>query len=339
MKNVLIASTALLLTGGAALADVTISGNGRFGLLYQETDVSGDTETTINLRLRFNIDASKETDSGVKFGGRIRLQYDSGDSFAFSDINGTTGEAGAELSAAKLYASYGGMRLEAGNVDTAYDSAALMYNSEMGYLDRAGADPQGSYYSFSSGPYDASEANRMGLAFTYSVGDFNGRISWVNGDQTNVTQNLIDDAGLVVFPDTFNDEYGISLDYKFGQFTVSAAAVKDGLGIKDNDNYFVGGEFAINDVANVGLQYFDNGDTNGDLAGDRGKQISLYGNYKFDAITVKAFVANNDADGNKDDTVYGLGADYDLGGATLSGSVQSQYDGNATADLGVRFSF
>ncbi len=79
MKKVLFATTAMMLTGGMALADVTISGNGRFGLLYQETTVDTDTETTISYRLRFNIDASKETDSGVTFGGRIRMQYDNGE--------------------------------------------------------------------------------------------------------------------------------------------------------------------------------------------------------------------------------------------------------------------
>ncbi len=46
------------------------------------------------------------------------------------------------------------MTVEVGNVDTAYDSAALMYNSEIGFLDRSSGDPQGAYFSYSSSPYD-----------------------------------------------------------------------------------------------------------------------------------------------------------------------------------------
>ncbi len=264
MKKVLFATTAMMLTGGMALADVTISGNGRFGLLYQETPADTDTETTVSYRLRFNIDASKETDSGVTFGGRIRLQYDNGDEDAIPTLVTTaggapildadgglvfedTGSAGAELSAAKLYASYQGMTVEVGNVDTAYDSAALMYNSEIGFLDRSFGDPQGAYYSFNSGPYGADEANRTGIAFTYSVGEFNGRISWVtpnqNGDILNTscaTADIVvgpdgttctDPTYGTVIEDDRDDEFGISADYTFDAFTVSAAYVQNGAGI------------------------------------------------------------------------------------------------------------
>jgi outer membrane protein OmpU len=379
MKKVLFATTAMMLTGGMALADVTISGNGRFGLLYQETPSDTDTETSVSYRLRFNIDASKETDSGVTFGGRIRLQYDNSDedSTASPILNEAgdyilgpdgapiytyTGQAGAELNAAKIYASYQGMTVEVGNVDTAYDSAALMYNSEIGFLDRSFGDPQGAYYSYSSSPFDVSEKDRMGIGFTYSVGEFNGRISWVTPNQygdvlntTCATADQVTDATTgdvtcadptfgTMISDDREDEFGISGDYTFGAFTVSAAAVQNGAGIDKNDNYFLGGEYAFGDMGAVGLQYFDNGDVNGDAEGDLGHQFTLYGNYKFNDIIVKGYIANNDADyidalEDGQDTVYGIGADYDLGGATLSGSIQQGYTGDMTADVGVRFSF
>jgi outer membrane protein OmpU len=134
---------------------------------------------------------------------------------------------------------------------------------------------------------------------------------------------------------------------------VSAAYTQNGAGIDENDIAFVGTEYAFGDVGAVGLQYFDNGDiTSGDPApgtkdlGDLGQQWTLYGNYKFNDIIVKGYIATNDAaiydsavckDCN--DTVYGIGADYDLGGATLSGSIAEGYSGDATADIGVRFSF
>ncbi|PZQ95433.1 MAG: hypothetical protein DI533_19130 [Cereibacter sphaeroides] len=359
MKKVLFASTAMLLSGGMAMADVTISGNGRFGLEYNEQDsfiaetdegpaTIDPNETTISLRLRFNIDASKETDSGVTFGGRIRMQYASGD----SDY---AGESGAGLSAAKLYASYGGMRLEAGNVDTAYDSAALMYNSEMGFKDSSAGDPQGSFYSFNSTPYGIGQTDRMGVAFTYSVDAFNVRLSWVNADQTRtITDYYLTDEDAKFFEAAagfgYDDEYGISADYTFDAFTISGAAVMNGNGISDNDQFFLGGEYAFADVGAVGLQYFDNGQTqeftydedgfiNGVTDYDVGSQFTLYGNYKFDQVIVRGYISNLDNDDVEDSTVYGIGADYDLGGATLSGSVRSGYNGNYSADVGVKFTF
>jgi outer membrane protein OmpU len=380
MKKVLFATTALMLTGGMAMAEVTIGGNARFGLLYQETDRDTDTETTVSYRLRFNIDASKETDSGVTFGGRIRMQYNSSDSDAIdlAVTDGTSGAlvrdaggnftfqqggtSGAGLNAAKIYASYEGMTVEVGNVDTAYDSAALLYNSELGYLDRSFGDPQGFYYSYSSSPYDVAEQDRMGIAFSYSVGEFNGRISWVTPNQLGDILDTTCDTPLTDFgdgtlqcndadfgtliEDDRADEFGISGDYTFDAFTVSAAYTQDGNGISGNDLGFIGVEYAVGDVGGVGLLWIDNGDfaPDDDTVGDLGQQWTLYGNYKFDAWIVKGYIANNNelgdlAGDDGQDTVYGIGADYDLGGATLSGSVQQGYSGNTTADIGVRFSF
>lgn len=365
MKKVLYASTALILTGGMALADVTISGSGRFGLLYVE-NASDFAETVISTRLRFNIDASTETDSGVTFGGRIRLQYDSGDSNVqevtnnFSESGSVTGEAGSELSAAKLYASYGGMTLEVGNVDTAYDSAALMYASEIGYIGRSFGNPSGSFYSFDSGPWSATEANRMGLAFKYSIENFNARISWVTPNQLGQVRDL-DGAPFILdrdptsptyldiienpdASDTFGefvdddreDELSISLDYTFAQFTVSGAAVSNGAGIDGNDQFFLGAEYALNDQTNIGLLYFDNGEV-ADV--EIGNTITLYGSYGFGATTIRGYIANNDGDDNESDTAFGIGADYDLGGATLAGGIAYGYQEDTTADIGVKFDF
>jgi outer membrane protein OmpU len=313
MKKVLLASSALMMVAGAAMADVKISGSGRAGLVYFEN--SGlDNDTQVSYRLRFNVDASKETDSGVKFGGRIRFQ------------DNTRGQA--SFSGAYVYAESSGFRVEVGNSNTAYDSAALMYNSEIGYLDRSFGDPNGSYFSFSSG---GVPTGYVGVYASYSVGDFNVQASVVNPDQFAPVGTVQD------------NEFGMSASYKTGPVTLSAAFVTNGAAINGNDNYFVGAEYAINDAANVGLQYFDNGDTNGALPGDNGKQVTLYGNYKLtNGVTVAGYIANNDELGNfpgGQDTAYGIGASYDLGGATVAGAIHQGYSGNTTADVGVKFSF
>ena len=118
--------------------------------------------------------------------------------------------------------------------------------------------------------------------------------------------------------------------------SISAAAATDGAGIADNDNYFVGAQYGINDNANVGLLYFDNGEIGGVEVGNT---VTLYGNYGFGATTVRAYIANNDNAANVNDVAFGVGADYDLGGATLAGGVAIGYDENVTADLGVKFDF
>jgi outer membrane protein OmpU len=343
MKKVLLASSALMMVAGAAMADVKISGSGRAGLVYNENpgsvffDLNGNgvfdigepvTErkgTQVSYRLRFNVDASKETDSGVKFGGRIRFQ------------DNTAGQA--SFSAAYVYAESGGFRVEVGNSNTAYDSAALMYNSEIGYLDRSFGDPQGTYFSFSSGGYRGTTPNRVGVFVSYTSGDLNVQASAVDADQTI-------ESGFVTGDET---EIGVSGSYKFGAVTVAAAAVMDGAGIDGNDQYYIAGEYAINDSANVGLQYFDNGDWNTTdvfgvtSTGDNGQQVTLYGNYKLaNGVTIAGYIANNDALGKVpggNDTAYGIGASYDLGGATLAGAIHQGYSGNTTADVGVKFSF
>jgi outer membrane protein OmpU len=339
MKKVLFATTALVLTAGTAMAEVSISGSGRVGLTYledrspavttpartefrlnpatgviEEVTIPASTtpagnDTLVDMRLRFNIDASKETDAGVTFGGRIRMQY-------------TQGNGRAGLSAAYVYAEASGFRVEVGNSNTAYDSVALMYNSEVGFVGNSQGDPQGSYFSFDSTGKNGSD-NYIGVFASYSVGDLNARLSFVTEDQTGAT--------------AVEEEIGLSFDYKFGQFTVALAAAQNGGGIADNDLFFLGAEYAINDSTNVGLLFNDNGTAFG---GD-GNTITLYGNTKLaSGIGLKGYISSIDSDaGTDEDIAIGVGADYDLGGATLAGGIEKRFDGSTYADIGVNFSF
>lgn len=317
MKKILLASTMLLGAASMASADVKLSGYGRFGLVYAENS-GGEigSDTTVYSRLRFNIDASTETDTGVTFGGRVRIQS-------------TTGSgSGSNVNSGLVYASYNGLRVEVGNTNEASDSVGLFYDSELGFLDSSTGDAR----STTDGPaiiesYSSSEYSNdhVGLFTSYTVGDLNVYASYLQLDQ--YTDNV----------DGETDQASIAADYKYGQFSIAAAYV-DGVGyVEDATFAFVGVAYAVNDVANVGLNYYDEAST---ATTDGGVTYTLYGNYKMDAITLRGYVANNTASSNEDDTVYGVGADYALGGgARLSGSVQTNYDGNAVADVGVRFNF
>ena len=308
MKKILLATTVLALTAPLAAADgLELSGYGRFGLDYNSDAPVGTPDSQINMRMRVNIDGSKTTDSGVTFGGRIRLQYQDG-------------QDGAALSPAMLYATYEGLRVEVGNSNTAIDSAALMFNSEIGYLNRSFGNPIGGFYAFESGPYGAGEEDRMGVFASYSISGFNLKASYINPDQTDSTTD---------------PEVSIAADYNFGQFTI-AAAYADNAGGADGDQVtYVGAEYALSDIANVGLLYF-----NDDPAGAGNvERVTLYGNYKIDAMTLRGYVANDNNVDNLTDTAFGLGVDYDLGGARLGADIHRNYAESTIVGLGVRFDF
>lgn len=312
MKKILLSTALMVATAGVAAAEVTLSGSGRFGIVNNDSAAVGVSDTIISYRLRFNVDAKLEADNGVTYGGRIRFQN-------------TEGDTTSPFSPAMLYVESNGLRVEVGNTNTAYDSVALMYNPELGYRGTSFGDPLGSYYSFNSGPYSATNANRVGIYAAYSISGLNLKASYVQADQTT-------DEGLVAGDE---NESSIAVDYTFGQITVAAAVAQNANGILDNDLTFVGAAYAFSDLGTVGINYNDNGITA--LGAEVGDSLTLYGNYKFGATTVGAYVTDLDVAGA--DTAYGLGASYDLGGATLAGSIQSGFAGETITDLGVSMSF
>lgn len=327
MKKLLLASTALMAASAAAAQEtgVTISGYGRFGLVHYSGNVAPSNDTQVTTRLRFNIDAKTETDSGVVFGGRIRLQHSNGDSVLTggvdTDLDGQidtgTFSTAARLSPAMLYVSFEGLRVEVGNANTAFDSAALLYDSELGLTDSSFGDARSSFYSFSTGPYDQ---NRMGVYVAYDINGFSAKASIITADQTGVT--------------AVEEETSVALSYDNDMFTVSAAAAQNGAGILNNDIWFIGAAYKGLPNTTIGLNFIDEG-----LAA-QGSTTVLYANYAMgNGVTLKGYVANNDATANLTDTAFGIGADYDLGGAKLAGGIHRDYAEETFADFGVRFDF
>ncbi len=312
MKKILLATTMLASTVGVAAAEVTISGYGRFGAEYVENRGAGLSDTIVSSRLRFNVDATTETDSGVTFGARLRFQNDDGDPGTFGNN-------------AKFSASFSGLTISVGNVDTAMDSVGLIYDSEMGYQDSSFGDYQGAFFAYASKPVLA--LGYSGIAATYSFGDANFYFSYVDPDQR-----------LSTLPVNTNEEIGIAFDYTAGAFKVAAGYTANGEGREDNDMAFLGAAYTFGD-ATVGLNLYDNGIVGAGPTGvEIGNQVTLYGNYTMDALTLRAYVS--DLDAPLADTAFGIGADYALGAGTrLSGSIQSGFAGQTVADVGVRFNF
>lgn len=339
MKKVLFASTILASLGSVAAAETgfTIGGYGRFGLQYSGA-AEGDTEsTTIHTRLRLNIDATTETDTGVTFGGRIRLQYDNGSVTGTSvNVSGIEDaevpadvlsiDSGSKISAATLYMSYEGLRVEVGNANTAIDSSLVIYGSELGLTDSSFGDSRSAFDYFRTGAY-SNTPNRMGISASYTAAGFTGMISYIDYDQTTSDDyNLMYDADLT-------EETQLFLAYATDLFTVEVGGGWNVGGVDGDDMAYIGGFYKLSDAATVGLNYIDE-------AADADEETTvLYGSYTVDALTLKGYVANNGADSNDTNTAYGIGADYDLGGAKVTGGIQRGYDEETYADVGVRFNF
>lgn len=310
MKKALFATTALVLSAGVAAADVTISGYGRTGVQYYE-DRAGN-ETQIVSRLRMNLDAATSTDQGVDFGARFRLQWDQG-----SSTRGTQ----ASTNAGKLWIKSSGLTVEVGNVDTAFDSAGLLYATDLGSYDTAKGNKLGSFFAYDSDAYD--DANYVGVGVKYAMGDATIRVSYVDPDQSGLDESL-------------QEELGLAVDYKWNdRLELSAAAVQNGAGIDNNDQWFVGGRYAVMPNARIGLSYYDSGN---DVVGNT---ALLFGDYTLaDGNTnIEAYIGNNDGDFNETDNSFGVGVNYDLGGARLGASLQRDYNEKIYADMGVRFDF
>lgn len=325
MKKALLTTTALMLSAGVAAADVNISGYGRTGIIYYESNDPAVEETQVISRLRMNLDASTETDAGVEFGARVRLQWDQND------------DAAAETNPGKLWISAQGLTVEIGNVENAMDSSSLLYETELGVFDRSVglSDVAGSFFAYEDGPYD--NVGRQGVGAIYSFGDVAVHFSMIDPDQT------ADSTA------TTEREYSLLGEYTWNdRLELSAAYTQNGAGLEDNDIFFIGARYAVLDNARIGLNYVNADDSrvldDADLdIGNVGQTVALYGDYTLaDGLTnIEAYVANNDGDwtGKETDNAFGIGVNYDLGGARLGASIQRDYEELVTADAGVRFEF
>ena len=341
MKKVLFATTALIATAGVAAAEVKFSGYGRFGIGYQEDrsttvagpdgvdgtadDISVDTDNTILVsRFRLNIDGIAETDGGVRFEARVRLQ---------ADENAATGEANeAGLNGARFSVIYGGLRVDAGNVAGSFDNLANYYGNEPG-LENFIGQYSGVDYSFLS--YSSTGAGSNAVFFQYAVGDFAFGASYDQATAINTTTGATTDG----------DRWDISGTYTFNNITAALAYGQTDGGAGSDPSLVVltlGGEWG--DFSGT-LFVGDEDDTAANSAGEEtdGTVWGLSAAYNVGAATTLTF-AYGDGSADGDTQQYGIGAIYDLGGgASLRGGVGSTKVGDADssvrADFGAQFNF
>ncbi|MEO0939382.1 MAG: porin [Pseudomonadota bacterium] len=305
MKKVLFATTALVATAGMAAADVTFGGYGRFGIIYRDTAAGSSTDITSRFRLQ--IDATAESDAGVTFGARARIQQNNTDSGAHNGGMGpTAGPAGTGINGVRFFARSGGFEVGVGNIFGALEFMPGQYPIDLG-LTGLGYDYTA--YNFRGDAYSSGgngSAGSNGVELLYSAGDFSAHLS---------------------ASDT-NDRIAGHVAYTFSGFTF-ALGVQDSSSAADTEfSVSVGGSIGPADIT---LAYADNG-----TAGDR---IVLAGRFDVGAATnIEAYVAQ--ADFLAEDTSYGIDFNHSLGGGTsIRGGIAQRFSGETRADLGVRFNF
>jgi len=173
MKKVLFATTALVATAGVAAADVTFGGYGRFGVLYvsntPDQDADGVKEFNVTSRFRLQIDATAESDAGVTFGARVRLEGEERDAAI---------DRRPEFNGVRLFARTGGFEVGVGNIFGALEFMPGMYPIDLGLT---GHNYDYTAYNFRGDAYSSGglgSSGKNGVEMLYSAGDLSVHVSY-----------------------------------------------------------------------------------------------------------------------------------------------------------------
>ncbi|OYU20043.1 MAG: hypothetical protein CFE34_02205 [Rhodobacteraceae bacterium PARR1] len=190
MKKILLATTVLVGTAGFASAEVTLSGNGRMGITYNETAAVGDKETSFNSRVRASVNMSASTDGGLEFGGSFGIHD------AVAAASGTEGSVFISGAFGKL--TMGGN-----------DSAA---HTAVGHLAGVGYTGAGDHNEFAY----LTSGDRESALYSYSASGFTGYLSVGQPDNAadtfSVGATYATDAFSVAVGYEDSDSAGIAAD-------------------------------------------------------------------------------------------------------------------------------
>lgn len=244
MKKLLIATTALTMTAGAAAAQgVSVGGDARMGFVYNSL---APTKTTFQHRVRLVFQASVETDSGVTFGiwSRANIQHTNA-----AGVNNWDGS--------RIWARAGGLTLTAGYADGAVASRVGLYQGGLGFtgtiarpgthLGRFSEENQGENniradYTFDSftasvstgystaGVINGAALARPELAASYSAAGFTVGAGYKQGGHYALSavysQSPFAVGALITRVNGVGTNYRLHGTYAFGATTVGATYTK-----------------------------------------------------------------------------------------------------------------
>lgn len=300
MKKVLFATTALIATAGVAAADVTFGGWARFGVLYDSDDGTGNSSTDLTSRFRIQIDATAESDAGVEFGGRVRLEGEERDA--------AVGQR-PQFNGARLFARANGLEVGVGNIFGALEFMPGQYPVDIGLT---GLGFEYAAYNFRGDAYSSGglgNAGDNGVEVLYSAGDLSVHVSASETD----------------------DRIAAHAAYTFSGWTVA-------LGVQDSNNP-IDTEWTVTAGGSVGIADLSVAyASNGDAALGGGDHWVIAARFDVGAATnVEVYVADADYFA---ETSYGVDFNHDMGGGTsLRGGIVNRANGDTNADFGVRFNF
>jgi len=320
MKKILFATTALIATSGMAAAEIKLGGSARFGLAYDEGNVE---ETRVEQRFRVNIDGITESDAGVKFEVRFRLESNEDENSAI---------AGRGPGAARFSVSTGGFRLDVGNTSDVIDSGDVV--DYFGYgVGLTSFIEQSSNGDLDLVGFGAGDQDQTTVKARYTAGDFTVSASY-SDRRAQAADTLTDSAGdIITLEDAIEEQqqYQIGASYNFGNYTVGAAFGNTDTPTGDEDFW------AASFNGEIGAVAFSVLATDSDGQDDVTFGASL--NYALSSATDLRFaISDGGADANE--TSFGVGFRHSLGGGvSLRGGVGQDSDENTVADLGVALSF
>ena len=277
MKNLLIATTALVATAGVAAADVSLSGAANFGVI----NTGGAADTVMYNNVSVTAAMSGETDGGLTFGASLTMR--SGD-----DVDLDVGDitiAAAALSATSLgniYVSgdFGKLTFDANGIDNAHNddfSHDVMYTGTFGALAvtataniEGGVTADGEDYSLKlvyaangltltaatddGGEYDVTAAYAINDMLTASV-NFDSNGGTVAGDDETIVKVAYANDGvtaaLSIKDGVVGNEWAVALGYAANGMAVNLA-VDDGGSEDLSASYDLGGGMSVHAGANEG---------------------------------------------------------------------------------------
>lgn len=319
MKKVLLATSALVLTAGAAAADISLSGSARMGVVYDSTLDGGDGATYFSSRVRIVFTASGETDTGLSFGASVRADQQGGNNNDGGEVGGVKVDKDGDSNGdSTVFISGAFGKLTMGDVDGAADSlvgqvSGVGYgpNDALQEIGFVGTDKTAVYYEYSAG------------ALTFGLGV--GQTRFVDGD--SATRDTVN-VGVKYAA----DGYSVALAYE---------QADDIVGTPDDEEEAL---LSLGASATFGAATIKARVSDSDIA-DKDTTWALSVDYGFGDTTVTAFYTDfgNTTSAGDDVKHIGLGASYALGGgATLAGGVVRQNTETADetfADIGIKFSF
>jgi outer membrane protein OmpU len=364
MKKILFATTAttaLLLGGMASAQGISLFGSARLGLLYDDdaadsTANSGSKVTTTS-RIRFGVNMTGETDSGITFGASIR---------ADNSANGLNeGKAGSAFVSGNWGTVTFGDTAGAdenwvGDVPGNLSLTGLSDENETPFFSNGGGFDNEDSLQFANNPNA-----RPTMRYDY---DFAGFGISLSTDHT--LRDLTVGAG---WAGNFgNMDAAVGIGYNaFGSFETAPSdpeltcidADDDGvcetvtIGATPGEEFNKGEQFSVS--GSLGYNNYSLGVVYSNAKLKQGSDakletIAVGGTAGFDAFTVGAYYSTlltlKDNDGNKvseaNDTIgdgsssYGVTASYDLGGgASVNGGVVQTYNDNTRGDFGIKMAF